>query len=127
LETYFFLALAAFLACFTGAAFAAALVDFLADFLAGAALAGAALAGADLAGADLAGADLAGADLAGADLATAAGLPEATFFLPPKTRSQLAAYFSLVPTRVIVTFLPLLLHKMESIEVESENDINIDN
>jgi hypothetical protein len=101
------LALAAFLACFTGAAFAAALVDFLADFLAGAALAG--------------------ADLAGADLATAAGLPEATFFLPPKTRSQLAAYFSLVPTRVIVTFLPLLLHKMESIEVESENDINIDN
>jgi hypothetical protein len=111
------LALAAFLACFTGAAFAAALVDFLADFLAGAALAGAALAGAALAG----------ADLAGADLATAAGLPEATFFLPPKTRSQLAAYFSLVPTRVIVTFLPLLLHKMESIEVESENDINIDN
>jgi hypothetical protein len=106
------LALAAFLACFTGAAFAAALVDFLADFLAGAALAGA---------------DLAGAALAGAALATAAGLPEATFFLPPKTRSQLAAYFSLVPTRVIVTFLPLLLHKMESIEVESENDINIDN
>jgi hypothetical protein len=86
---YFFFALAAFFTCFTGAAFFAALVVFLADFLAGAALAAAAFAG-------------------------AAALPADAFFLPPKTTSQLEAYFSLVPTRVIVTLTPVLLLKMES-------------
>jgi hypothetical protein len=81
----------AFFTCFTGAAFFADLVVFLADFLEEAALVGVALA-------------------------EAAVLPEEAFFLPPKTTSQLEAYFSLVPTRVIVTLTPVLLLKNKSIQ-----------
>jgi len=90
-RTYFFFPLVAFFTCFTGAAFFTALVVFFADFLAGAALVAVAFVG-------------------------VAALPEEAFFLPPKTTSQLDAYFSLVPTRVIVTLTPVLKLKMESFE-----------